>query len=96
MWRSPVSVSRQRRDGRYIMSYVVYILYSEALDKYYVGQTKDIVKRLAIHNQGGKKYTTKGIPWKLIETYICPNRSEAVRLERKIKKRGIVRYLQNG
>ncbi|MDD7885048.1 GIY-YIG nuclease family protein [Flavivirga sp. 57AJ16] len=77
------------------MSYVVYILYSEILDRYYAGQTKDIVGRLAVHNQGGKKYTTKGIPWKLIKTYRCSDRSEAVRLERKVKKRGIARYLQD-
>ena len=51
-------------------------------------------KRLATHNNGGKKYTTKGIPWKLVTTYNCKDRSEAVRLEQKIKKRGIKRYLE--
>jgi predicted GIY-YIG superfamily endonuclease len=33
------------------------------------------------------KYTTKGIPWKLIKTVSCSSGSEAVGLELKIKKR---------
>ena len=75
------------------MKYKVYVLYSETLNRYYVGQTNNIEKRLEVHNKGGKKYTTKGIPWVLIKTYECDNRSQAVLLERKIKKRGIKRYL---
>ncbi|MEQ8217925.1 MAG: GIY-YIG nuclease family protein [Arenibacter sp.] len=75
------------------MEYVVYILFSETTDRYYVGQTNNIEKRLVTHNNGGKKYTSKGRPWILINTYPCTDRIEAVQLERKIKKRGIKRYL---
>jgi len=75
------------------MGYKVYILYSERLDKYYVGQTDDVEKRFAVHNSGGKKYTTMGIPWVLIKTYGCDDRSNAIKLEQKIKKRGIQRYI---
>ena len=77
------------------MEYVVYILFSESLKRFYVGHTYDIVGRLAVHNRGGKKYTTKGIPWRLIKTIPCSSRSEAVRLELRIKKRGIKRYLDD-
>ncbi|WP_223308405.1 GIY-YIG nuclease family protein [Maribacter polysiphoniae] len=76
-----------------MMEFVVYILYSESLGKYYVGQTNNIQKRLITHNRGGKKYTSKGRPWILIKTYPCTDRTEAVQLERKIKKRGVKRYL---
>ncbi|WP_424365039.1 GIY-YIG nuclease family protein [Maribacter sp.] len=75
------------------MKYVVYILFSERLDRYYCGQTNNLEKRLAAHNKGGRKYTSKGIPWILIQVYDCNGRSEAVVLERKIKQRGIKRYL---
>ncbi|MDX1769710.1 MAG: GIY-YIG nuclease family protein [Arenibacter troitsensis] len=75
------------------MEYVVYILFSVAADRYYVGQTNNIEKRLITHNSGGKKYTSKGRPWILVRTYPCSDRSEAVQLEGKIKKRGIKRYL---
>jgi len=75
------------------MSYKVYILYSERLGKYYVGQTDNLEKRFPVHNSGGKKYTTKGVPWTLIKIYDCEDRSKAVKLEQKVKKRGIKRYL---
>ena len=75
------------------MDYVVYILFSETADRYYVGQTNNVEKRLVTHNSGGKKYTSKARPWILIKTFPCTDRIEAVQLERKIKKRGIKRYL---
>ena len=76
------------------MNYEVYILYSAKLDRYYVGQTENINLRLKVHNNQGKKYTSKGIPWILVKSYKCNGRSEAVRLETKIKKRGIRRFLE--
>ena len=77
------------------MQYVVYVLFSESLAKYYVGQTKDIENRLDRHNSGRENYTSKGTPWNLICTFNCKDRQEAVRLESRIKKRGIQRYLQD-
>jgi putative endonuclease len=77
------------------MEYVVYILYSESISKYYVGQTQDITNRILRHNAGRENFTSKGLPWKLIYTFNCTDRSDAVRLESKIKKRGIERYLQD-
>jgi putative endonuclease len=77
------------------MIYVVYILYSESLDRYYVGQTNNLEKRIKTHNSCGKKYTSKGMPWKLINSYFCDTRSEALQLESKIKKRGIKRFLND-
>ena len=75
------------------MDFVVYILFSEMLSRYYVGHTNNLKKRLSTHNNGGRKYTTKGIPWVLIRAYDCESRSEAMQMEKKIKKRGIKRYL---
>ena len=74
-------------------TFKVYILFSERLNRYYVGSTSDLEDRLRRHNSGEGKYSSKGIPWKLVVSFDCENRSEAVRLEMKIKKRGIVRYL---
>ena len=68
------------------MEYVVYILYSESISKYYVGQTQDITNRILRHNAGRENFTSKGISWKLIYTFNCTDRSDAVRLESKIKK----------
>ena len=77
-----------------MMEYTVYVLYSEKLQRYYVGMTADLEDRITRHNAGREKYTSKGVPWKLIKTYACKDRSQAMRLERVIKKRGIRRYLE--
>ena len=65
----------------------VYILYSEKLDKYYVGSTEDIVLRLHIHNNPHetRKFTAKGLPWLLKCTIDCPDKTSSTVLERKIK-----------
>jgi len=77
------------------MDFVVYILFSDNLQKYYVGQTSDLEKRIQNHNFGKSAFTSKGIPWKLVHIFACSNRSEAIRLETSIKRRGIKRYLQD-
>ena len=71
----------------------VYILKSESLNKYYCGQTKDFEARIKRHNEGHEKYTKSGVPWILVHKIVVKNRSEAIVLERKIKKRGIRRFL---
>ena len=76
------------------MSYFVYILYSQKLSKYYVGQTNDIESRLSRHNREGSPYTKKGVPWELKKVIQCDSRSCAVQLERSIKSQGIRRYLE--
>lgn len=77
------------------MGHYVYILWSESLGRYYCGESKDVDNRLLVHNKGGNKYTTKGIPWELQEVFEVSNRSEARKLENKIKKRGIKRFLED-
>ncbi|MCA6455767.1 MAG: GIY-YIG nuclease family protein [Chitinophagaceae bacterium] len=77
------------------MEFVVYILFSVTLQKYYVGQTSQLGNRLDDHNSGKAAFTSKGIPWKIVHYFPCATRSEAVRLEASIKKRGIKRYLQD-
>lgn len=67
------------------MNYV-YIL--ECSDKtYYTGWTKDLEKRITVHNNGkGAKYTRGRLPVKVIyfEKYIA--KSEAMKREYQIKK----------
>jgi putative endonuclease len=75
------------------MGYIVYILYSKKRSRYYVGQTGDIKKRIKRHNKGYVPSTKSGLPWDLVLTFKVENRSEAMTLEKKIKKRGIKRFL---
>ena len=67
------------------MSYIVYILYSVSVDRYYVGQTSNLNDRLQRHNQGRSKYTKSGIPWTLKYKESFETRSEAMAREKEIK-----------
>ena len=73
--------------------YFVYIIYSEKLYQFYCGQSNDIDFRLKQHNNGETFSNKHGIPWTLIGYLKVSTRSEAMILERKIKKRGIKRWL---
>ncbi|RYY70942.1 MAG: GIY-YIG nuclease family protein, partial [Chitinophagaceae bacterium] len=43
-----------------------YIIFSEKLNKYYVGACINLERRLAEHNIGHSKFTSTGVPWKLV------------------------------
>ena len=76
---------RKLRASFFIMGYWVYIIYSPSTDGYYKGQTDDLTDRLSRHNHGWEKATKAGIPWHLVWDCQKPDRSSAVRLERKLK-----------
>ncbi|MGD0590297.1 MAG: GIY-YIG nuclease family protein [Bacteroidota bacterium] len=75
--------------------FFVYILRSLINLKYYVGSTKEVTNRIEEHNTGECKSTRKGIPWRLVRVEEYLTRAEAVRKEKKIKARGIARYLED-
>ena len=80
-----------------VMSFHVYILRSSSASRYYCGHTGSLSRRLKQHNDPdyyGTKTTKRFAgPWILVWEQACPTRSEAMKLERQIKKRGIKRYL---
>ena len=67
------------------MKFFVYILYSERLEVFYKGHTNNIIARLERHNGGLEKYSKKGIPWKLLWIDEKESKSDAYRLELKLK-----------
>ena len=71
-----------------------YIIYSEKLDKLYIGCTENIENRLAQHNAGLSDFTSKGIPWKLMYSEAFGSRTEAANRERAIKKKKSRRYIE--
>ena len=75
--------------------FYIWILRSKVTQRYYVGSTDDVEKRLKEHNAGKSKSTPTGIPWELIHSESFITRSEAMLHERKIKTRGISRYLSD-
>ena len=67
------------------MSYFVYILYSEAYDTFYVGQTADPEDRLRRHNAGTESATRPYRPWVMKLCLEKRSRAEAMVLEKKLK-----------
>ena len=67
------------------MQFIVYILYSRKLNRFYVGSTSDMTNRLVQHNAGQSSFTKSGIPWILLWTTTKPSRILAEKLEFKIK-----------
>ena len=63
-----------------------YILYSAKLDKYYVGSTPDVERRLDDHNRGKEKFTRMGIPWKLVHVEEFETLTQARQREKYIKR----------
>jgi len=63
----------------------VYILYSEKLEKFYVGQTQNVQQRIQQHNTGLESSTRPGMPWRLIWYTLAVDRGAAMKLEKKIK-----------
>ena len=52
----------------------VYILWSDTAQRYYVGQTTDVARRLAMHNNGRETWTKRGVPWRLVQAAWWPIR----------------------
>ena len=68
--------------------FYIYILYSSRSDKYYIGLTTDVNRRLEQHNNPpvNKKYTAKHLPWELKVFFQCSNsRGNGLIIERFIK-----------
>ena len=82
---SPAQNIRKLPASFFLMCYSVYILYSESLDRYYKGQTKDLYDRIHRHNNKQEKATKDGVPWTLVWSTKKKSRSAAVLLERKLK-----------
>ncbi|MBL7740028.1 MAG: GIY-YIG nuclease family protein [Chitinophagaceae bacterium] len=80
-----------------LMCFFVYVLYSEAFDKFYVGQTNDIENRLARHNSGSVQATQPYRPWVLKWYVEKDSRAEAMKLEKKLKnlsKQKLIAFIQ--
>ncbi|HEY0741152.1 MAG TPA: GIY-YIG nuclease family protein [Chryseosolibacter sp.] len=77
------------------MSFYTYIIYSEKCDKYYVGHTDSISKRLEEHNIGkGGQFSSNCRPWNLVYSEQFSSRSDAMKREREIKSKKSRKYIE--
>lgn len=79
--------------------YYTYILKSERTDKFYIGHTENIDRRLHEHNSNQSKSTKNKGPWVLYFKKEFPSRNEAMKFETKLKniknKNYLINFLQN-
>ncbi len=77
--------------------HLVYILYSKALDKYYVGETTNLEIRLDKHKTGvySNAYTTIAKDWELYFKMECKDVSQARKIEKHIKSMKSRKYILN-
>jgi putative endonuclease len=68
------------------MTYYVYILESLLDGTMYKGYSCDYINRLNEHNAGLSKYTSRKLPWKLIYTEGCANKTAALIREKQLKR----------
>jgi putative endonuclease len=74
--------------------YWVYIIYSAKLDRYYVGYTEEIQKRLTEHNTGISTFTAKADDWIVKYSKQYNSRQEAHEAELVIKKKKSRKYIE--
>jgi putative endonuclease len=65
--------------------YFIYIIKSIIINRYYIGSTEKLDRRLSDHNSGKVKSTKAYKPWQLVYTERFDTKSEAIKRERQIK-----------
>ncbi len=76
------------------MEFVVYIIYSANVNRYYIGHCQNLAERMSRHNGGRSKYTKMAKDWKVMWTKDCCSRADAMGLEREIKKKKSRKYIE--
>jgi len=64
----------------------IYALQSSSKRRIYIGQTKDLHRRIHYHNKGYVKSTNDGRPWELIAFEEVKSINEARWIERELKR----------
>lgn len=74
----------------------VYILHSRRLNRFYTGSTSDLDVRLDFHrNPQARKFTAKAKDWGVFFQFECESKSQALSIEKHIKKMKSRVYIEN-
>ena len=79
------------------MAHFVYILHSQTIDKYYIGETVDLDNRVEEHvsHKYSGSFTTRSEDWKVFLVMKCQSREHARLVESHIKRMKSKTYIQN-
>ena len=73
----------------------VYVLQNKKNDKWYIGSTYNLRKRILTHNAVNVRSTKSGMPWKIIYCEISLHKQDARMREKYLKSGMGRRYLKN-
>jgi putative endonuclease len=77
-------------------NHIVYILHSKKLNRYYIGYTSDFDVRFDFHkNSPSNKFTANANDWTLFFSLSCSNKTQALSIEKHIKKMKSKIYIGN-
>jgi len=65
--------------------FYVYILQSQKTNRFYIGSTENLSKRVLAHNSGSNRSTKNGRPWVLVLSEEVSTRAGAIKREAQIK-----------
>jgi len=74
--------------------YYTYILYSKKTNRFYVGHTNDLDRRMKYHNSGYNTSTKSGVPWEIVYVEEYKSKQEAFHREQEIKKKKSRKYIE--
>jgi len=66
--------------------YFVYIIYSQRIDKFYIGFSSNVQERLIKHNRNSKSFSSSGKPWILMYSEEFHSKKDAIIREKQLKK----------
>ena len=77
--------------------FIVYILYSEKLNRFYTGFTSNFDVRYQFHQTAAdpKKFTAKANDWEIFIKIQCATKSQGYAIEKHIKKMKSQTYIKN-
>ncbi|WP_335966217.1 GIY-YIG nuclease family protein [Galbibacter sp. PAP.153] len=81
--------------GFFYNGHLLFILYSQTLDRYYVGASGDLERRLTKHNANHKGYTGRASDWAIVHKERFTSKVEAYRREKQIKGWKSRRMIEN-
>lgn len=76
------------------MPYFTYIIKSKITDRYYIGETDNLQRRITLHNEGNSISTKAYIPWEIVYFEKFDTRTEAMKREKQLKKMKSKKYIE--
>ena len=91
----PYRTVRSGGAHKQISMYYVYVIYSCNFDRYYVGMTDALNRRLEEHNNGKNQSTKAYKPWELVYKESLDSREAARKREKYLKSAAGRRWRKN-